>query len=350
MRHKIRVHWDFNAVAKRWGKRAKADLLKAKPLHQVITVQGGSEDNPHELFKLLEDDDLTEVTFLSNEAGQFVYIGADGEPLLNDGKPVGAPGLLSGATFKVRLTELRLRLAGCGCFINSVDGPNMIFELEGTETPHPTFRARCTEVGVFPMEWFYRPFLDAAQLKVLLLREFNEEVHFDGDEVHFIINLQIPKPSSILRKFLKLLCGMVLSSLKLPVDEDIVATIQGALGEDFKNLEQHIKSSIKSNDPQDISSNEKNMALPSSDARNIESNGLSSVQTAGGLDAAKSPLSRPSSQHSGESSKSGTHELRTANVDLEFGQGDVAAQAKSSENSSGRVRARRRCFCLCRKK
>jgi hypothetical protein len=200
------------------------------------------------------------------------------------------------------------------------------------------------------MEWFYRPFLDAAQLKVLLLREFNEEVHFDGDEVHFIINLQIPKPSSILRKFLKLLCGMVLSSLKLPVDEDIVATIQGALGEDFKNLEQHIKSSIKSNDPQDISSNEKNMALPSSDARNIESNGLSSVQTAGGLDAAKSPLSRPSSQHSGESSKSGTHELRTANVDLEFGQGDVAAQAKSSENSSGRVRARRRCFCLCRKK
>jgi hypothetical protein len=166
---------------------------------------------------------------------------------MKDGELQRAPSFLSGEVFRVHLTDVKVQLLGCGCWIPAVDGPNMVFAIEGSEEPVPTIRMWCQEVGAFPMEWFYRPLLDATQLRILLVKEFRQEMVFDGDELHWTVNFQMPKPSAVLRRFGRLVCGMVIKNVKAPLDEDPLNAMLDAIAEDCHNLEADLQDGEVSN-------------------------------------------------------------------------------------------------------
>ncbi|CAE7026274.1 unnamed protein product, partial [Symbiodinium sp. KB8] len=57
--------------------------------------------------------------------------------------------------------------------------PPLSFNVTACREPHPTFRVSCSEMGHFPMEWFYSPLFDVTHMRTLLVRHLEVECRFE---------------------------------------------------------------------------------------------------------------------------------------------------------------------------
>merc|ERR1719382_811877 len=147
--------------------------------------------------------------------------------------------MLEGMSLRVCISELKYHLAGCGCLIPEVTihGPSMVYAVHCPGSPHPTFTIECKEVSPFPMEWFYRPLIDASLVRQLVVGTLRLELHFSGDEAHCLLSVQMPRVSAVMLRILKLFSGELLHFARSPLDHDPVTQFQLALGEDARALE-----------------------------------------------------------------------------------------------------------------
>merc|ERR1712217_413201 len=103
---------------------------------------------------------------------------------------------------------------------------------------------RCLHMGAFPLESVYRPLFNAAQMRLLLMRFFHQELHF-GEDVHTHVVFQIPRLGPVLKRVLKAFSTVVVGAIFSPHDQDPLPVCLSALGSDCAALEANISAGDK---------------------------------------------------------------------------------------------------------
>jgi len=234
--HRIRTQWNLEGIGKQFGSHQQ-HLWQGRPTYR-LRVEGPQGDREWVAISVTETRNFrVEVTFYTTASGHLVWSRSDGAlRLLQDGRPAIVPNLL-GSTFMVYVEHLRLPIGTCGCS-GAVDLPSMIFSLIATQEQYPIISIRCTNIGRFPMEWFYAPLFDGTLMRMLLVRCFATEVHFNEDEVHIHLSIQIPLLSSLLKAALKVFSYKIAEIIFSTVDSDPIVVLTEAFARDAEALEQ----------------------------------------------------------------------------------------------------------------
>jgi len=183
---------------------------------------------------------VVEFTFFTVPSGSLVWMSREGTPFLLEGTPAVCPDLV-GSNFRMRITDAKLPIGrACGCLLPYLDLPEMVFSFKVARSPYPIVSIRCLEMSALPLEWFYRPLFNGEHMRTLLVRCFQQDLHFMGDEIHFHMAFQMPKLGAVLRRVLKAFSAMIVGAIFSPPGKDPVPTLLSAFARDCAVLEASI--------------------------------------------------------------------------------------------------------------
>jgi len=231
LKHCFTCRWNLKAIRKRFGED-QYHIFRDRPMYDW-RLESATDSELLALTLRETENHKVEISFLVSESGKLVWSDSTSRPQQGE-----VPSFWVGA-FTVRVTNLRLPMACCGC-LGTAHLPPLCFALEAFREPHPMFRVSCKEMGHFPMEWFYSPLFDMAHMRSLLVRHLCVECHFLGDECHLHVHFQLSRLSSILKRALKVFSSRVLDIFFGAVHEDPPVVLLAALGEDFCHLEDEL--------------------------------------------------------------------------------------------------------------
>lgn len=241
LRHTLSTSWNWDGLACRFSSEVADDLRSRRPLHAVYTIENAANDNAYSILVITEDDGTLEARFITAESGNPVWFDANNAPAVDvGGTPLVARNFFEGFSMRLRIAEMKFNMGRLGCLFGDLDAPTIVLSVQCRRDPHPIISLRCLEVGEFPMEWAYGPFIDAGLLRGLLVAQFREEIHFAGDEFHILASFQTPRIGSVLLMLLKQFWGFIMKTLKTPADLDPRATLRAAMCEDLRALEQEM--------------------------------------------------------------------------------------------------------------
>jgi len=234
--HRIRAQWNLDGIGERFGSHQQ-HLWRGRPSYR-LRIEGPQSGREWIAILLTESRNFkVEVQFYTTASGHLVWFRSNGTVrLLQDGQPAIVPNLL-GSTFQMHVECVRLPIGTCGCS-GAAELPSMIFSLTATEERYPIVSIRCSEVGSFPMEWFWAPLFDGTLMRMLLVRCFASEFHFNEDELHVHLTVQIPLLSFLLKGALKVFSHKIAQLVFSSVAEDPLAVLTEAFARDVEVLEQ----------------------------------------------------------------------------------------------------------------
>jgi len=233
--HRIRTKWNLDGIGKQFGAHQQS-LWHGRPTYRLM-VEGPQVDGEWVAISLTETRNFqVEVQFYTTASGNLVWSRSNGTLRLQDGQPAIVPNLL-GSTFMIHIERLRLPIGTCGCS-GAVDLPSMIFSLSTTQELYPIVSICCTEMGSFPMEWFWTQLFDGTLMRMFFVRCFSSEFHFNEDEVHVHFSIQVPLLSSLLKGAMRVFSHKIAQVVFSPVAEDPLAVLTEAFARDAEVLEQ----------------------------------------------------------------------------------------------------------------
>jgi len=233
--HRWSCQWNLKAIRRRFGEN-QYHLFRDRPMYDFRLEESNSQRLALRLQEM--EGHRLEITFFVAKSGKLVWGDAKGRPWVKNGSAQEVPSFWD-TSFKARVIDIHLPLRCCGCF-GTASFPPLSFDVTASREPHPTFRVSCSEMGHFPMEWFYSPLFDVTHMRTLLVRHLEVECRFEGDEVHLSVHFQMPKFSSVLRRVMKAFSNKILDVIFGAAHEDPPPVVLAALGDDLKSLESQL--------------------------------------------------------------------------------------------------------------